>query len=96
MVEEWVEGDGDEVHEHDLDDGPQPRHRCAHAGAEEGALADRGVAHALRPVAQEDALAQGLDVLAEDDDPLVAGHRLLHGSVDCLGEVELSHGGRSP
>ena len=48
LVGDQVPADREEVAEHDLGDRPQAGHRGAHRGAEDGLLADRGVADPLR------------------------------------------------
>ena len=87
-----IEGDADELDEHDLGHRPQPACGGADGEAEKAHLRDRRVADAQRPEALEQAfgrlersLGDG-DVLTEDDDGVVSlhlvgeglGHRLAH------------------
>ena len=82
LVGDQVPADREEVAEHDLGDRPQAGHRGAHRGAEDGLLADRGVADAFRPELLQQA-GSGLehparrgDILAEEDHVGIAAHLL--------------------
>ena len=82
FVGDVVEADGEEVGEHDLGDRPQTRHRRAHRRAQNRLLGNRRVAHPQRPELLvkpdrrlEDA-ARLRDVLAKEDDAIVALHLL--------------------
>src|SRR2546426_12658670 len=80
LVDELVHREGDEVEDLDLDDGPEPGDRRAHAGAHERRLRDRRVAHAVlaealaEPARHAADAADQADVLPHDEDPLGALH----------------------
>ena len=82
FIGDIVEADGEEVGEHDFRDRPQSRHRRAHRGAENRLFGDRRVAHAQRSELLVEAdrrlehAARLGDVLAQEDDALVALHLL--------------------
>ena len=82
LVGDEVPAHREEVREHDLGDGPQPRHRRSHGGAEDGLLGDRRVDD---PVGSEllEQPGGGLEdapgpahVLTEEHDGLVSAHLL--------------------
>src|ERR1700674_5023085 len=82
LVRDHVPARREEVREHDLDDGPKPRHRRAHRRSDDRLLRDRSVAHTLRskPLKQSDSgfenTAGGSHVLAYEVDHRVALHLL--------------------
>src|SRR2546426_5124374 len=100
LVDELVHREGDEVEDLDLDDGPEPGDRRAHAGAHERRLRDRRVAHAVlaealaEPARHAEDAADQADVLPHDEDPLVALHLGLERLVERLGHRELAPGPR--
>jgi hypothetical protein len=107
LVHDLVEADADEVHEHDLDHGAQPRQRRPRGGAHEGAFRDGRVEHAVRPELVQEPLgdakgaAPGVllgiatlaagDVLAEDHHAGVGGHLLMERLVERGAERLLGH-----
>ena len=78
VVQDLVEREQAEVDRHDLDDRPHPAERGADAGADERRLRQRRVADPLRAEllqqaeADREAAAVAADVLAHEEDPLVA------------------------
>jgi hypothetical protein len=103
LVDELVEGEGQEVDEHDLDDGAEAGLGGADRDPADRRLADRRVADTLRPEllreppggAERPALG---DVLAEHEHALVGAHGLGQCRRDCAevgGLVFRSGGGRA-
>ena len=96
LVDELVEGERDEVDEHDLDHRPQARLRRADRDPGDRRLADRRVADALgaellgQPGGRAPRAALG-DVLAEDEDALVVAHLLGQRLRDRLEVRRLAH-----
>ncbi len=82
LVDDHVPGHREEVGEHQLGDRAQAGHRRAHRRADDGLLADRRVADAVRPELVEQPLGQlehaagGADVLADQHDVRIAPHLL--------------------
>ena len=78
VVEDLVEGQQAEVDGHDLDDRPHPAQGGADAGADERRLRQRGVADPFgaellqQAEADREAAAVAADVLAHEEDPVVA------------------------
>ena len=97
LVEQLVEAHAEEVEVHELHDRAHARHRRADAEADDRALGDRGVAHAVaeavvQPARQAEHVAARGDVDPGDEHALVAGeldferaadrvHRAEHGRV---------------
>ena len=97
LVDQAVHRQGEEVAEHDLQHGALPRDRRAERRARHRQLGDRRVEDALRPVllvepgrGREHASGDG-DVLAEEDDTVVAGELLVERVANRVSELEL-HG----
>src|SRR5262249_29798597 len=85
------------VPEHDLDHGPEPGDSCPECSSRDRQFGDRGVEHALRTMSflkscgdGEHATGRG-DVLAEEDDTLVARQLLVECLANGLPEFELWH-----
>ena len=96
LVDERVHRQHDEIHEHDLDDGPVARHGGAHARAHDAEFADGRVAHAVAPEFLRKALRHAenvsqLHVLAHDDHALIAFHLLVMGFGQRIHKSDLSH-----
>ncbi len=94
LVDELVEGNEEEVRPHHLHDRPEPLERGADRSAEDRALADRRVEHALGaelllqpPCDPEDATCRA-DVLAEDEHVGSALELVAECPVDRLAEGE--------
>ncbi len=89
-VDDLVDGQEGEVEGHELDDGPQPRHRRAHAQPREAELADRRVHDALVAELVEQALGHLVgavvlgDLLAHEEDVRVPLHLLAERLVEGL------------
>ena len=108
LVEDLVEADPHEVDEHQFGHRPQPGRGGTHGGADEAALGDRRVQHAVAAEPGHQSLgdaqraAPGIvlagrtepagHVLAHDDDAVVALHLLAEGLVDRLTVALLGHG----
>ena len=108
LVEDLVEADPHEVDEHQLGDGAQPGGGGTHGGTDEAALGDRRIQHAIaaelghQPLGDTERAAPGVvlaggtqaagDVLAHDDDAMIALHLLGEGLVDRLTVALLGHG----
>ena len=108
LVEDLVEADPHEVDEHQLGDRAQPGGRGTDGGTDEAALGDRRVQHAVaaelghQPLGDAERAAPGVvlagraqaagDVLAHDDDAVVALHLLAERLVDRLTVALLGHG----
>ena len=96
LVDDHVHHQGHEVEDLDLDDRPHAGDRSADAGAAEGRLGDRRVAHPLAPEAVQQALADLEDaagirhVLAHQEHARVALHLLRHRLVQRLREGQLT------
>ena len=92
---ELVEGDADELDEHDLGHRPQTACGGADGEAEEAHLRDRRVADAQRSEAFEQALGRlersfgDGDVLTEHDDGVVSLHRVGEGVRHRLAHAQL-------
>ena len=90
LVGQLVHRERREVDVHDLSHGLHAGHRGADAGAGDGRLADGRVAHSLgaevvvQPARDGVRAAVEADVLAHDEDALVALHLLAQGLVECL------------
>ena len=88
LVEDRVQADPDEVHEHDLDDRPQAGHRRADGGADVAHLADRriqdtvGTEPVIEPLRDGEDPAAGADVDPDQHDRVVLGHRVGHALVE--------------
>ena len=97
LVGDIVEADGEEVGEHDLSDRPQSGHRRAHGGAEDRLLGDRRVADAswsellVEADGRLEHAARLADVLAEEDDALVARHLLGDAARDGIAIGQFRH-----
>ena len=95
-IEDLVQGQGDEVHEHDLHHRAQAHHRRAHGHADEAVLGDRRFLDADRAVLFEELAghpegpAVEPDVLADQDHVRIAGKLLVEGLVDRLGIEDLA------
>ena len=78
IVHDLVEGEQAEIHRHHLDDWPHAVQRRTDARAHEGGFGERGVADALLAELLQQALAHRIaaavapDVLAHQEDPLIA------------------------
>jgi hypothetical protein len=95
-VDELVEGEGEEVDEHDLQHRPLPGLRGADRDAADRRLADRSVQDTLGPELLGEAGGHRVrtalgDVLANHEDAVVRPHRFRDGRVDGLGEGDLGH-----
>ena len=82
FVGDIVETDGQEISEHDFSDRSQARHRGPHGSAKDGLLGDGRISHTERPelLVQPDRClehaASLADILAEEDDAVIAFHFL--------------------
>ncbi len=82
VVEDLIQRQQAEVHGHDLDYRTHAAQGRADAGADEAGFGQRGVADALgaellqQAHAHREAATVAADVLAHEEHPLVAGHRL--------------------
>ena len=98
LRDDLVVGRIDVVGELDLDAGLQAVGRHADGGADDAELVDRRVEAAARAVFLLQALraaehaAEIADILAEDDDVLVAAHAHVHGVADRLDHGHARHG----
>ena len=98
VVHDLVEGEQAEVDRHDLDDGAHPAQRGADAGSDEGRLRQRRVADPLGPElleqAQADRVAAAVapDVLAHEEDSVVAGQRFAERLAHRLAVGDGAHG----
>src|ERR1700758_1128393 len=96
LIDELVEGEREEVDEHDLHHRPQAGLGGADGDPAHGALADGGVEHALAAEAISQALGGQIrtslgHILADHDAPLVGRHRLRQRAVDRLDVGGLGH-----
>ena len=97
LVADLVHGDGHEVHVHDLGHGPVAAHGRADRGAGDGRLGDGRVADALRaelvvePARRAVGAAVDPDVLAHDEDALIANHLLAERVANRLPVKDLCH-----
>ena len=97
LVRDLVEADAREVGEHDLRDGPQTGDGGSECAADDRLLRDRRVADAAGTEAVEEPgsrlehAACGADVLAEQEDPLVALELLLERPDNAFPVRELAH-----
>ena len=94
VVADLVEAHGEEVHDHDLGDGPVAGDGRTDGGADDGLLADGGLAHTMRAVLGGQALGDLVDatrrlgdVFTEHDDLRVDGH----GDVERLVDGQAGH-----
>ena len=93
-----VEGDAEELDEHDLDDRTQPGGGGTDGGAAEPHLGDRRVPHPGRPVLVEQTLGRlerslgDGHVLTHQDHRRVGGHGVVEGSGDRLAHAQLHPG----
>ena len=98
LVHHLVHGHRDEIPDLDLDDGPHPGHRRAHAHADERRLGDGSIAHAVLAEAVTESLGDLEDpadqphVLAHEEHALVARHLAVQGGVQRLAERLLAAG----
>jgi len=96
MVDDLVHHQRDEVRDLELDHGPAADEGGAHACTRLRGFRDRRVDHALRSEALEQArrdleqAAHLRDVLADDEDALVAAHLLVQGLVQRLRHRQLT------
>jgi len=100
LVHDLVEGGEDVVRELDLADRVHPGHRRADPDRDDAQLGQRGVDHTVRAVLikqadgrAEDAAARA-DVLAGDEDAIVALHLLVHRLAQSFDEGNFGHSGR--
>jgi hypothetical protein len=84
VVDDLIHRDGDEVEEHDLGDRPVADHRETDRSADDRLLGNGRRPDTARPELRrkalgdlEDAADRVRDILAEDDDLVVGGHRAL-------------------
>jgi hypothetical protein len=100
VVDQGIEPQHQEIHVGDRDQGAQARRRRPDAEPDHRRLGHRRVTHPngteLRLQADELLVraAEGADVLAQEDDPGVAGHLLAQRPRDGLAEEELGRGRR--
>ncbi len=85
-----------EVHELDLDDRPQIGQGEADAHAGEPRFGERcidhsGLAELVTQPLRDAEYPTGFDIFAQDDHPLVGGHRLAQTAADRLGHRHLAH-----
>ncbi len=91
VVGDLVHADGEEVIDHDFGDRPQTGQRCADGSADDGLLGNRRRPHPVQPVLRRQA-GRGFDyaarrimnVLAQQEHPVVAVERQIEGVVDGL------------
>ncbi len=97
VVDDLIEGEQGEVDRHQLDDGTQPGHGCADADADDRVLGDGRVAHALlaelveQTVGDLEGATEDADVLAHQEDALVAAQLLAQGGAERLAVAQLGH-----
>ena len=101
LVEQLVETNAEEVEVHDLDHGPHPGHGGADAEADDRALGNRRVAHAIaeafvQTTREAEDVASGRDVDPGDEHTLVAHELRFERGADCVhGSEHRCVGGRS-
>ena len=98
LVENFAETIEHEIREHEIHDGPRPRHRRAAREADKPALANRRVAQPLRPVevvkprGRVEIPAAFSDALAEHEDARIRRHLRCERLVRGLHESQLARG----
>ncbi len=98
VIDDLIERHERERERHELDDGPQARHRRPDAQPGEPGLGDGGVDHAFGAEAFQQALADLVSAvvfghfLAHEEDVRIALHFFDQGFVDGLAVGDFSHG----
>ena len=97
LIDDGIHRNGDEIHEHDFDHRPQPGHRRAHGGTDDGGFRDRRVAHPVLAISFQQAArhaegaAGGCDILAEHDHGRIGRHGVRQGLVQRTDVAKLCH-----
>ena len=90
LVEKLVHGYADEVHEHELGNGPQTGRSSARRSAHDGAFGNGSVTNAAfaefveKPLGHAETTAELAHIFTDDEHIFVPLHLLAHGIVDRL------------
>src|SRR5712691_7642373 len=97
VVDDLIDREQAKIDRHQLDNRLEPAHRGADSGADYREFRNRRVTHALfsvdgkQPVGDLECTAEVADLLAHDEDPLIAVEFLAQGLVECFPISDLGH-----